>query len=298
VRDLFWDHPKRSLSLCSPSPCLASGHCQRSHRIRGQRSMMIDRTGRASSCGMSPALPERMAAAARSDDTSRNLSQSRWSWRVGKLLGIPIRIHVTLALVFGWIAISCSIAPRDDVGAGPCRRRVRDHHLARAGSRSGRPKARPEHARDRSPHSFSDQRRPRAVQPSSRIPDGRRRVLRAVLAMRLGRQRATDITAPTHHPRRRPIAAIRVAPNERLDHIFFRLAHSPGEDRLKRGACPNCLALDRSARGSARPRFQHVRKMTSALQPSGSHSVIALTCLFETVALALALHRAATGGQQ
>ena len=34
--------------------------------------------------------------------------QTRWSWRVAEIAGIPIRIHVTLALLLGWIALSYS----------------------------------------------------------------------------------------------------------------------------------------------------------------------------------------------
>jgi Zn-dependent protease/predicted transcriptional regulator len=40
----------------------------------------------------------------------------RWSWRVGHIAGIPIRIHLTLALLLVWIAIASSITglgPRD-----------------------------------------------------------------------------------------------------------------------------------------------------------------------------------------
>jgi Zn-dependent protease len=40
--------------------------------------------------------------------------KKRWSWRAGVVAGIPIRIHVTLALLLGWIALA-SIAS----GLGP-----------------------------------------------------------------------------------------------------------------------------------------------------------------------------------
>jgi Zn-dependent protease/predicted transcriptional regulator len=44
---------------------------------------------------------------------------SRWSWRVGRIGGIPIRIHLTLGFLLLWIAVSSSITglgPRDVLG--------------------------------------------------------------------------------------------------------------------------------------------------------------------------------------
>jgi len=37
------------------------------------------------------------------------LVRSRWSWRIGRIAGIPIRVHLTLALLLVWIAVSYSV---------------------------------------------------------------------------------------------------------------------------------------------------------------------------------------------
>jgi len=42
------------------------------------------------------------------EQVSRNIRR-RWSWRLGAIAGIPIRVHVTLALLLVWIAISYSV---------------------------------------------------------------------------------------------------------------------------------------------------------------------------------------------
>jgi Zn-dependent protease/predicted transcriptional regulator len=43
-----------------------------------------------------------------------NALRGRWSWRIGSIAGIPIRVHVTLLLLLGWIATSYWL-----VGIGP-----------------------------------------------------------------------------------------------------------------------------------------------------------------------------------
>lgn len=45
-------------------------------------------------------------AATKTHSDSAHATRSRWSWRIGSIAGIPIRVHVTLLLLLGWIATS------------------------------------------------------------------------------------------------------------------------------------------------------------------------------------------------
>src|ERR1700760_2781096 len=39
-------------------------------------------------------------------DGTHPIARSPWSWRFGPLAGVPIRIHITLIVLIGWIALS------------------------------------------------------------------------------------------------------------------------------------------------------------------------------------------------
>lgn len=37
----------------------------------------------------------------------------KWSWRIGRIVGIDVKLHVTFLLLLGWVGISYYLEPRN-----------------------------------------------------------------------------------------------------------------------------------------------------------------------------------------